>query len=117
MKITQVVPLPVELAVRPEVVITSSLGTHAVSRYLLVRVDTDAGLHGIGEATVTPVWSGETAAGARHLIQEYLAPALAGRDPTDIAGAVAAMDRAAFGNPFAKAALEVALFDLWGKSE
>src|SRR5438105_15840068 len=102
MHITRLFCLPVELPVRPEVVITSSLGTHAISRYLLVRVETDAGLSGIGEATVAPVWSGETAVGARHLIEEHLAPALIGRDPTDVDGALAAMDRAAFGNPFTK---------------
>jgi muconate cycloisomerase len=117
MQITRLVTIPVERAVRSEVVITSSLGTHAVSHYLLVRVETDAGLCGIGEATVTPVWSGETAVGARHLIEEHLTPALIGRDPTDIAGALAAMDRAAFGNPFTKAAVEMALFDLWGRAE
>src|SRR5919201_796258 len=27
------------------------------------------------------------------------------------------MDRAAFGNPFAKAAIEMALYDVWGKAE
>src|SRR5690348_13047897 len=117
MRIARLICIPVELPVRPEVVITSALGTHAVSRYLLVRVETDAGLAGIGEATVTPVWSGETALGARHLIEQYLEPALLGRDPTDVAGALKAMDRAAFGNPFAKAAVELALLDLWGQLE
>jgi L-alanine-DL-glutamate epimerase-like enolase superfamily enzyme len=117
MQIARLVCIPIELPVRPDVVITSSLGTHAVSRYLLVRVETDAGLSGIGEATVTPVWSGETAVGARHLIEEYLAPALIGRDPTDVAGALAVMDRAAFGNPFTKAAVEMGLLDLWGQRE
>jgi muconate cycloisomerase len=117
MQITRLMTIPVERAVRPEVVITSSLGTHAVSHYLLVRVETDTGLCGIGEATVTPVWSGETAAGARHLIEGYLAPTLIGRAPTDITGALAAMDRTAHGNPFTKAAVEMALFDLWGQAE
>src|SRR4051812_24804194 len=117
MKITRVVALPIELAVRPEVVITSSLGTHAVSRYLLVQVETDAGLSGIGEATVAPVWSGETAVGAQHLVEQYLGPALIGRDPTDVSGSLDAMDRVAFGNPFTKAAVEMALFDLWGLAE
>src|SRR5712692_802793 len=115
MLIARLVCIPVELRVRPEVVITSALGTHAVSRYLLNRVETDVGLSGIGEATVSPVWSGETAVGARCLIEEHLAPALLGRDPTDAAGALDAMDRAAFGNPFTKAAVEMALLDLWGQ--
>jgi muconate cycloisomerase len=117
MKITRITPIPVQLAVRPEVVITSSLGTHAISRYLLVRIETDAGVCGIGEATVAPVWSGETAVGARYLIEQHVGPALIDRDPIDIEGALQAMDRAAFGNPFTKAAVEMALFDLWGRAE
>jgi L-Ala-D/L-Glu epimerase / N-acetyl-D-glutamate racemase len=117
MPIKQLVCIPIELRVRPAVVITSALGTHAVSRYLLIRVETDAGLSGLGEATVAPVWSGETAVGARHLIEQYLEPVLLGRDPTDVAGALDAMDRAAFGNPFTKAAVEMALLDLWGQFE
>ena len=44
-------------------------------------------------------------------------PVLLGRDATDIPGALQAMDRAAFGNPFTKAAVEMALFDLWGLAE
>lgn len=117
MEIRRIAAVPVELAVRPEVVITSALGTHATSRYLLVCVETEAGICGVGEATVAPRWSGETAVGARHLIEEHLAPALVGRDATDIAGAGAAMDGAAFGNPFTKAAIEMALFDAWGRAE
>jgi L-alanine-DL-glutamate epimerase-like enolase superfamily enzyme len=117
MRITRFQTIPVELPVRAEVVITSSLGTHPVSRFLLVRVETDAGLVGIGEATVAPVWSGETAVGARHLIDEHLAPAVVGRDPSDVDGALAAMDRVAFGNPFTKAAVEMALWDLQGQAE
>jgi L-Ala-D/L-Glu epimerase len=98
-------------------VITSSLGTHPVSKYLLVEVGTDDGVWGVGEATVSAVWSGETAAGARALIEEFLGPALLGRSAMDIPGALAAMDRAVWGNPFAKAAVEMALWDAWGKAE
>jgi L-alanine-DL-glutamate epimerase-like enolase superfamily enzyme len=107
----------VELRVRAEVVITSSLGTHPVSRYLLVEVGTEEEVWGVGEATVSAVWSGETAAGARALIEEYLGPALMGRDATDIPGALVAMDRVVWGNPFTKAALEMALWDVWGQAE
>lgn len=117
MRIVEIRTRPVELAVRAEVVITSSLGSHPVSRYLLVEVGTEEGVWGVGEATVSAVWSGETAVGARALIEEYLGPALVGREATDIPGALAAMDRAVWGNPFAKAALEMALWDAWGKAE
>ena len=41
---------------------------------LLVRVTDDAGRVGLGEASVTSVWSGETQAGTIALIHEVLAP-------------------------------------------
>jgi len=42
-----------------------------VSDYVLVRIQTDGGVEGVGEATVTPRWSGETVWGAtaRVLVQ------------------------------------------------
>ena len=41
------------------------------------------GLEGVGEATVTPRWSGETVWGARAIIEHVFAPALIGCDPRD----------------------------------
>ena len=46
----------------------------------------------------------------------YLAPALRGREPADIAGALAAMDGRMYGNHGAKAAIEIALHDLAGRA-
>ena len=46
----------------------------------------------------------------------YLEPALRGRDPADIDGALAAMDGRMYGNHGAKAAIEIALHDLSGRA-
>ena len=40
-------------------------GVHDVSEYVLVRLTTDTGLVGVGEATATPRWSGETVWGVQ----------------------------------------------------
>lgn len=93
----------------------SALGRHEVSDFLLVRVATDGGLEGVGEATVTPRWSGETVWGAQALIDSVLAPALIGCDPHDIAELERRMDALCVHNQFAKAALEMACWDLQGK--
>ncbi|MEK7405288.1 MAG: enolase C-terminal domain-like protein [Acidobacteriota bacterium] len=92
------------------------MGEHRVSRPVIVIVRTDDGLAGCGDASVTPVWSGETQAGALAAVREVLAPLLIGRDPLHVASLADAMDRALIGNPFAKAALEMALLDLAGKA-
>jgi L-Ala-D/L-Glu epimerase len=115
LKIVAIETFPVDIPTRPEFTIVSSLGEHRISRYVLVAIRTSAGLTGYGEATVMPIWSGETQAGAIAAIREILAPALIGRDPQDVQTVPDMMDRALVGNPFTKAALEMALWDLHGK--
>lgn len=116
MRITSVKTFPITLTVKPEFYIVSSAGPHAISRYVIVALETDSGLIGWGEATVVPLWSGETQGGARALIQEYFAPLLLGKDPSDIEHLAKAMDTLALENHFTKAAIEMALFDLVGKA-
>jgi L-alanine-DL-glutamate epimerase-like enolase superfamily enzyme len=116
MKITAIETQPVSIGVKPELSIVSSLGAHRVSPYVIVTVRDDAGNIGFGEATVMHLWSGETQDGAIAAINKVLAPVIIGRDPRDVAAAAAAMDKALIDNPFAKAAIEMALLDLVGKS-
>src|SRR5689334_9143286 len=78
MKIARIETFPVEIPIKPERRIKSSLGEHVTSRYVLVRVLTDDGLEGCGEATVMPRWSGETVWGAVAMIDRVLAPAVLG---------------------------------------
>jgi muconate cycloisomerase len=115
MPITVVSAEPIEGQVRREVAIVSSLGAHTVGQYVLVRLADEAGHLGLGEASVTSVWSGETQAGTIALIREVLAPLVVGADPFDTAWIARRLDRAAFANSFAKAALEMALLDLQGQ--
>ena len=64
MKITAIKTYPVRIALKPEYQMITSLGVHDVSNYLLVRLFTDDGVEGAGEATVSEKWSGETVVGA-----------------------------------------------------
>jgi L-alanine-DL-glutamate epimerase-like enolase superfamily enzyme len=91
--------------------------------FVLVRITTEDGLVGYGEATPLPDWggdfgrrSGETVAGVIHLVNAVLAPALLGTDPSAVAAARLRMDRLAVGNSYAKCAVDIALHDLWGKA-
>jgi L-alanine-DL-glutamate epimerase-like enolase superfamily enzyme len=115
MTITVVVAEPIEGRVRRETAIVSSLGEHVVGNYVLVRVADENGHLGLGEASVTAVWSGETQAGTVALIREVLAPLVVGADPFDSEWIARRLERAAFGNSFARAALEMALLDLQGQ--
>ena len=115
MKITRIDTFPVSIPLKPERRMVSALGQYDVSQYVLVRISTDAGIEGAGEATVLPRWSGETVWGGQALIDRVLAPHLVGRDPTDIDDVAARMDEAAEDNWFAKSALEMACWDICGK--
>jgi L-Ala-D/L-Glu epimerase len=116
MRVTAVSAEPITGEVHPDLAIISSLGEHLRGQYVLVRVRDDAGRTGLGEASVTSVWSGETQAGTIALVREVLAPLVAGADPFDVEWIGRRMDRAAFGNSFAKAAVEMALLDLQGQA-
>ncbi len=115
MKITHVETYPVRVPLKPVRQMRSSLGQHRVSEFLLVRIGTDQGIEGVGEATTTPNWSGETCWTAQAIIRHELAPLLLGQDPREVESLLARMNRVCVGNPFAKAALEMALWDIVGK--
>jgi L-alanine-DL-glutamate epimerase-like enolase superfamily enzyme len=117
MKITHVETFPVRIPLKPIRQMRSSLGEHLVSNYLLVRLGTDEGIDGVGEATVMPRWSGETVWSAQALVDHILGPLIVGRDPTNIADIDRVLDRACAHNWFTKAALEMACWDIRGKAE
>jgi L-alanine-DL-glutamate epimerase-like enolase superfamily enzyme len=115
-KITSVRGYPISRRVRPEFAIVSAAGSHPISNFVIVEITTDAAIAGFGEASVVPVWSGESQASAMHAIADILGPVLIGQDPLAISGLTDAMDRVLIGNPFTKAGVEMALLDLAAKS-
>ena len=115
MKITQIETIPVNVPISPERAIRGGRGGHTESPFLLVRVHTDAGIEGLGEVSCTPIWSGEDQVTAAHFINRILAPLLTGQDPTEIERLMAAVNAAVANNPFTKAGLEMALWDILGK--
>lgn len=94
----------------------------AIGSHLVLRLETDTGVVGWGETPALPTWGGahmmyygETSLTARHIIDAYLFPVIEGRSPLEIGPLHAAMDRAVKGHPYAKAAVDIALYDLQGK--
>ena len=116
MKITAVHVDTLELAMEEPFVIASS--ALAVGPCDLVRVETDEGITGIGEACPAYEFTGDTLWTVEDVIGEYLAPAVIGRDPFDIEGIHRVWERELYtvGNQAARAGLEIALWDLQGKA-
>ncbi|HZQ47444.1 MAG TPA: mandelate racemase/muconate lactonizing enzyme family protein, partial [Verrucomicrobiae bacterium] len=117
MKITRIETIPICVPLKPELAIRSGRGgAHVTSPFLLVKVHTDEGITGIGEASCTPRWSGEDQVTGAHLIEKYLEPLLKGEDPREIAQLTQKFRLAFAGNYFTKAAVEMALWDIAGKA-
>ena len=116
MKITRVETIPVEVPLKEGLTTKTAGGEHVVSPYVVVRVHTDAGLVGLGEATLSPRWSGETSPGCVAAIEGLIGPAITGQDPIAITALRRTIDGTIRHNPFAKAAVEMALWDIAGKA-
>ena len=87
---------------------------------VIIKVTADDGTVGWGESIPIARWSYETLETATIVLRDYFTPALLGRDPTDIEGALTALDSAiapgfTTGMPITRAGIDLALHDLTGK--
>lgn len=82
---------------------------------IVVIVETDSGLIGYGSAPATPVITGCTHGSIIAAISDVIAPVLIGRDVNELNGLLATVSGALIGNYSAKAAIEIALYDLWAQ--
>jgi muconate cycloisomerase len=87
---------------------------------VVVRLTDDAGRQGWGQSVPVETWTYETVETVEATLAGYLAPAVLGADPADLAGVHERMERAirpsfSVGQPLAKAAIDLACYDLWGK--
>src|SRR5262249_1732155 len=118
MKIARVETIPIRVPIKPELAIRGGRGlSHSVSPFLLVRIHTDEGIVGVGEASCTPRWSGEDQVSAAHFVDNYFAPALIGEPVDDVGRLFAKFSSFVAGNYFTKAAVEMALWDIAAQAE
>lgn len=116
MVVTSIETIPVRVPIHEHLAIRAKGGTHSVSPFLLVKIHTDEGITGLGEVSCTPRWSGEDQVTAAHFIADIFEPLLKGQDPRQIERLTVIMRQALAGNPFTKAAIEMALWDILGKT-
>ena len=121
MKIISVEAIPYQLPIRRDF---RWAGLNVgIGQFVLVRVHTDEGLVGLGEAVPLAEWggdhgrrAGETQTTVVHVVEDLLRPLLLGEDPLDVERLADAMDVAIRGHSYAKAAVDIALHDLLGKA-
>lgn len=121
MKITGIETIPIRLPPR-RVHQWASLTT-PIGVYVIIKLTTDDGLVGLGEAPVLKDWGGnhgkyfgETPQTTMHIINDILAPPLKNQDPRRFEAIHGLMDKSIKGFPYAKAAIDMALYDVVGKA-
>ena len=82
---------------------------------IVVIVNTDTGHVGYGEAPATAVITGDTLGSILDAIRGYIAPRLIGQDIADLNHITHLIQTAMEKNSSAKAAVEIAVHDLWGQ--
>jgi muconate cycloisomerase len=112
MKITDITPIAIALPMTRPLKMAGLVFDS--SDNVLVRITTDNGLVGWGEASASPTMTGETVESMMAAIR-YLAPFFIGRDPSEFADNLALMNFRLYGNASAKTVLEMAFYDLAGK--
>lgn len=96
--------------------LSKAYGTLSASDQIIVEARTDEGIIGWGEGNPWAGFSGDIAESTCCVLEKALCPALIGQDPTNINRIHERMDSLIAGNNMAKAAIEVACFDILGKS-
>ncbi|WP_438862463.1 dipeptide epimerase [Neptunicella sp.] len=82
---------------------------------IVVLVETDSGEIGYGAAPSTPVITGDTHGSIMHAIDRVIKPQIIGMDIADLNQLTQRIQGSMVANYSAKAALEIAIYDLWGK--
>jgi muconate cycloisomerase len=113
LKITSVEAIP--LAVSFKQVLRFGTTDRSTSPNMVVRIATDDGLVGWGEACPVSAFTSETQASVVELVQTRVAPALFGRDALQRVPLLADLARVLRFAPFTTAAVDTALLDLAGK--
>ncbi len=113
MKVKRVEPIAVSFPMKKPVFMAGIEIRQADN--VLVRIESDDGVVGWGEAASAPTMTGETVESMMAAVG-YLMPAVEGRPAEDIAGTLRAMATRMYANSAAKAAIEMALHDLLGRA-
>ncbi|CAN5809696.1 dipeptide epimerase [soil metagenome] len=104
------------IAVERTTTLTTAYGPRNDATTVLVQIQTDDGITGVGQAIVDQPYYGESAEGMVANIRTHLAPLLLGEDPFAIARLNDMLSRALPGHNASRSALEMALWDIKGKA-
>jgi L-alanine-DL-glutamate epimerase-like enolase superfamily enzyme len=112
-KVTAIEAIPFEIPFLRPFAFASGIAT--VADHVLVRVHTDEGIVGHAEAPPRPYTYGESPASIVAAVHDWFAPALRGEDPFAVERIRATLAHTV-GNHTAKAAVDIAMWDIVGQA-
>lgn len=114
MKITEIEISAINLPlIKPFIISYARLDTMPS---IIVKITTDTGHVGYGEGVADEHVTGESQDSTFHILKSTLAPQLLGEDPMQMERIHEVMDKAIYGVPTAKAAIDIACYDTVGKA-
>lgn len=94
----------------------TALRTVTAVNDIVVRITAEDGQTGYGEAPATAVITGDTKGSVVTAIRDFIAPAITGMEIEDIDGIMRTMQKSIVKNTSAKAAVDMAVYDLYAKN-
>ena len=91
-------------------------GVFQTATPVIVAISTDEGIIGYGECDPWPLFTGDSGEICALVLERHLSPMLIGCDPTDIESIHRIMDAYIRNQHVAKSAVDMACYDIWGKS-
>jgi muconate cycloisomerase len=96
--------------------LSKTYGTLNEAHAVIIRVFTDEGIVGLGEADPMSPFTAETPTSVMAVTRDMIAPHLIGQDPKRIAMVESTLDDVVDGNLTARGAVNMALYDIIGKA-
>ena len=96
--------------------LSKEYGIFSTATPILVTVFTDEGIVGYGECDPWPLFTGDSDLISAMVLEKHLAPMLIGTDPTNINQLHKKMDAIIRGQHLTKSAIDMAAYDIFGKS-
>ena len=97
-------------------VLSKEYGVYSTATPVIVEIVTDDGVVGYGECDPWPLFTGDSAEVSMTITEKHLGPMLIGADPTNINEIHRLMDAIIRNQHMTKSAIDMACYDIWGKS-
>ncbi|MBP1742832.1 MAG: ykfB, partial [Deltaproteobacteria bacterium] len=117
MKINRIELFHISIPFAKPYALSKAYGTLRDAHAVIFKVHTDTGIVGLGEADPMNPFTEETPSTVMAVTRDLIAPHLLGQDPTRIAILETALDQYVHSNLTARGAVNMALYDILGKTK